>query len=198
MADQNSDSSDIILSAEEVDDVVSQFRLRTSNRRPSHQQMQKFFGDLPRLTEADLTASGDVDGVCPICFNTLLAILAKEEMALAMDTPAHAVEELGVTRLHRTCGHLFCRKDIIKWVMEGHVSCPSCRRPFIADAQLSNYPLQTHAGNNWLGQWVVDSNMVPRGPIENLPILPLNAGMVATNLGRHGHANSRHDTSMYS
>lgn len=29
-----------------------------------------------------------------------------------MDSPAHPVEELGVTRLVRTCGHIFCRKEL--------------------------------------------------------------------------------------
>ena len=43
---------------------------------------------------------------------SLLAIVAEEEMALAMDSPAHAPpEELGVTRLDG-CGHIFCRKEL--------------------------------------------------------------------------------------
>ena len=29
-----------------------------------------------------------------------------------MDSPAHPIEELGVTRLVRTCGHIFCRKEL--------------------------------------------------------------------------------------
>ena len=29
-----------------------------------------------------------------------------------MDSPAHPVEELGVTRLAQTCGHIFCRKEL--------------------------------------------------------------------------------------
>lgn len=40
-----------------------------------------------------------------------LTLLTEEEMALALDTPAHPVEELGVTRLVDTCGHIFCRKE---------------------------------------------------------------------------------------
>ena len=38
-------------------------------------------------------------------------ILTEEEMALAMDTPAHPIEDLGVTRLGK-CGHLFCVKEL--------------------------------------------------------------------------------------
>lgn len=41
-----------------------------------------------------------------------MTIVTEEEMALAMDSPAHAIEELGVTRLSATCGHLFCRKEL--------------------------------------------------------------------------------------
>ncbi len=29
-----------------------------------------------------------------------------------MESPAHPVEELGVTRLAQTCGHIFCRKEL--------------------------------------------------------------------------------------
>lgn len=51
------------------------------------------------------------DSVCPICFNPLLVLLSEEETAVAMDSPAHPIEELGVTRL--TCGHLFCRRECV-------------------------------------------------------------------------------------
>lgn len=30
---------------------------------------------------------------------------------MAMDSPAVAMEDLGVTRLVKTCGHVFCRKE---------------------------------------------------------------------------------------
>ena len=42
-----------------------------------------------------------------------MAILSEEEMALAMDSPAYAAEELGVTKLDKTCGHVFCRKEYV-------------------------------------------------------------------------------------
>ncbi|KAL4269364.1 RING-type domain-containing protein [Pleurotus pulmonarius] len=87
--------------------------------------------DLPTLTEPQIISLGHKDSVCAICFNTFLAILAEQEMAEAMDSPTHAVEELGVTRLSQEwqCGHLFCRKDIVKWIQEGKKTCPTCRRP---------------------------------------------------------------------
>jgi len=47
-----------------------------------------------------------------------------------MDSPAVAMEELGVTRLVDTCGHVFCRKDISTWIAQND-SCPTCRRPFL-------------------------------------------------------------------
>ena len=50
--------------------------------------------------------------MCPICLTSLLVILAEEETASAMDSPAHPAEELGVTRLAETCGHIFCRKEL--------------------------------------------------------------------------------------
>jgi len=95
------------------------------------QQIAELLASLPRVTDAELTSLGHDESVCPICFTKLLAILAEEEMAVAMDSPAHPVEELGVTRLKDTCGHLFCRKDIGKWIRDGHDSCPMCRRPLI-------------------------------------------------------------------
>lgn len=45
-----------------------------------------------------------------------------------MDSPAHPVEDLGVTRLVSTCGHLFCRKELSTSVY-GHIHLflyPSC------------------------------------------------------------------------
>lgn len=60
----------------------------------------------------------DSDSTCPVCITPFPAILAEEEMALVMESPAHAFEEMGVTRLwidsrdegERGCGHLFCRR----------------------------------------------------------------------------------------
>jgi len=113
------------------------------------QEIQELLGSFPRLSEADLIklGHGDNDTTCPICITPLPAILAEEEMAVAMESPAHPFEELGVTRLwiesreegQRGCGHLFCRRCISKWIAGGHDSCPTCRylivpRPTGADS----------------------------------------------------------------
>ncbi|OBZ68998.1 hypothetical protein A0H81_11354 [Grifola frondosa] len=95
-------------------------------------ELEAFESGLPKLKEADLSALGHEDSTCPICLTPFMAVLAEEEMALAMDSPAHAAEELGVTRLVQTCGHVFCRRDIRQWLHLGRRTCPTCRRPFIA------------------------------------------------------------------
>ncbi|OJT15271.1 hypothetical protein TRAPUB_8193 [Trametes pubescens] len=100
--------------------------------REREAQLDAFAASLPKLTERDLAALGQSDGNCPICLTSLLALLSEEEMALAMDSPAHPVEELGVTQLPPPCGHVFCRKDIRGWLYQGNTTCPTCRRPFIA------------------------------------------------------------------
>ncbi|EJD01147.1 uncharacterized protein FOMMEDRAFT_169321 [Fomitiporia mediterranea MF3/22] len=93
-------------------------------------QRREFIEKLPALTESDLTALNQHDSSCPICLTPFLAVLASEEMALAMDSPATSTDDLGVTRLTETCGHVFCRKDITTWIRQ-HDTCPTCRRPFI-------------------------------------------------------------------
>ncbi|KAJ7638776.1 hypothetical protein FB45DRAFT_1055014 [Roridomyces roridus] len=96
----------------------------------SPDQSHKLVENLPRLTEQQVHDLGKHDALCPICFTPFAAILAEEETALAMDTPAYPVEDLGVTKLAESwqCGHLFCRRDISKWINGGHGSCPMCRR----------------------------------------------------------------------
>ncbi|KAI5124963.1 hypothetical protein M0805_007389 [Coniferiporia weirii] len=98
---------------------------------------KEFINGLPVLTEDDLTRLDQKDSCCPICFTSFLAVLASEEMAHAMDSPANAIEDLGVTRLANTCGHLFCRKDITVWISQND-SCPTCRRPFIVRPELAD------------------------------------------------------------
>jgi len=99
---------------------------------------------LPRLTESDVPSLGrgrnklgsiaeDPDALCPICLVPFGALLAQEELANAMDSP---LDDLGVTRLAKTCGHLFCRKDISTWIRDAHTSCPTCRTAII-DAPVS-------------------------------------------------------------
>jgi len=87
---------------------------------------------LPKLTEHDLALLDLSDANCPICFVPFTSILAEEEHALAMDnSPAVVPEELGVTKLNQSCGHIYCRKDIVKWMRTASGSCPTCRRPFL-------------------------------------------------------------------
>jgi len=76
-------------------------------------EIQSIIEKLPRLTESDLENLGHHDSSCSICMNTFLSSLAEEEMAQAMDSPAQPAEDLGVTRLIDTCGHVFCRKESI-------------------------------------------------------------------------------------
>jgi len=101
----------------------------------STQQRQELLTSLPRIQEKELVEIGEMDSNCSICFTPYLTILTEEEMALAMDSPAHPVEELGVTKLSQSwqCGHLFCRRDITKWIQSGHASCPMCRRLLVED-----------------------------------------------------------------
>ncbi|KAF8195935.1 hypothetical protein K438DRAFT_2017162 [Mycena galopus ATCC 62051] len=96
----------------------------------SPEQSRSLIEDLPRLTEREIRDLGHHDSTCPICFTPFAAILAEEETALAMDSPAYPADELGVTKLAATwqCGHLFCRRDISRWIRGGHGSCPMCRR----------------------------------------------------------------------
>ena len=51
------------------------------------------------------------ESTCPICFVPFSTILAEHETAAAMESPAHPIEELGITKLSKTCGHIFCRKE---------------------------------------------------------------------------------------
>ena len=85
---------------------------------------------LPKLSEKQVEDAGHSDSNCPVCLTPFRTLLAEEEMALAMESPAHAVEDLGVTRLAEQwqCGHYFCRRDISRWIREGNRTCPICRK----------------------------------------------------------------------
>ncbi|KAI0670807.1 hypothetical protein C8Q78DRAFT_974662 [Trametes maxima] len=138
--------------------------------RQREARLDEFAASLPKLTENDLVALGQADSTCPICLTSLLALLAEEEMALAMDTPAHPVEEHGVTRLAQTCGHIFCRKDIRGWLYQGNRTCPTCRRPFItpdpADADSRGNP--TTAPEAALLDELLDGALAARMRLEDL------------------------------
>ncbi|CAA7259725.1 unnamed protein product [Cyclocybe aegerita] len=96
-------------------------------------QIQSLLDKLPQIDEERLVELGEKDSTCPICFTPYLAIIAEEELALAMDSPARPIEELGVTKLSQPwqCNHMFCKRDISKWIIGGHDSCPLCRRLLI-------------------------------------------------------------------
>lgn len=93
-------------------------------------------GDLQRVDEKSIVELGDsgerlsifyaynvvvvytlpstsLDSLCPICLTPYNVILTEEELALAMDSPAHPIEELGIAKLAQSwqCGHLFCRRE---------------------------------------------------------------------------------------
>jgi hypothetical protein len=55
-----------------------------------------------------------LDSTCSICMQPFLAILAEEETASVMESPAFYSGELGVTRLSQPwqCGHIFCRREL--------------------------------------------------------------------------------------
>ncbi|PPR06590.1 hypothetical protein CVT24_001771 [Panaeolus cyanescens] len=104
----------------------------------SFEQQRTLLQSLPLLTESQLKELDQHDASCPICLTSYLAILAESEMAEAMDSPAHPIEELGVTRLSQPwqCGHMFCRRDITKWINSGNDSCPLCRRLLVDPSTL--------------------------------------------------------------
>ncbi|KAG8749113.1 hypothetical protein FRC12_013564 [Ceratobasidium sp. 428] len=95
----------------------------------SKNERQDFIRKLPRLEEKDVAP----DDTCAICQETLLAVIAAEEMASVMESPGLAEEDMGVVKLPG-CGHHFCRKDIATWVYSSHSTCPACRRDFLPES----------------------------------------------------------------
>ncbi|QRV90798.1 hypothetical protein RhiJN_18816 [Ceratobasidium sp. AG-Ba] len=92
----------------------------------SKDERRDFIRKLPRLEEKDVAP----DDTCAICQETLLAVIAAEEMASVMESPGLAEEDMGVVKLPG-CGHHFCRKDIATWVYSSHSTCPACRQEFL-------------------------------------------------------------------
>jgi len=113
-------------------DLFSSVPMFVPGQNPSG-RVKELLDDLPRLSESDLVKVGEKEGACSVCYLPFLAILAEEEHASVMQSPAHPAEELGVTRLAKPwqCGHIFCRRDITKWIREGKDSCPMCRKTLI-------------------------------------------------------------------
>jgi len=96
---------------------------------PNPQERNSFIDSLPKLREQEFTSSEHRDDKCPICQETFLSCIALEEMADAMETPAMSLYDYGVTRLPK-CGHVFCRRDLSKWIIRAKKdTCPTCRTP---------------------------------------------------------------------
>ncbi|KAK7061689.1 RING-type domain-containing protein [Favolaschia claudopus] len=136
---------------ERISQIVSDAIARGENpgAHLSPEQSRSLTDRLPRLTEDQVRDLGHHDSLCPICFTPFAAILAEEETALAMDSPAYPADELGVTKLAETwqCGHLFCRRDISKWIRGGHGSCPMCRRTLAEQSDATGRSTQSEEPN---------------------------------------------------
>ncbi|KAG1907248.1 uncharacterized protein F5891DRAFT_363661 [Suillus fuscotomentosus] len=178
-----------------MDITVADLRAMLEGRShlPSRKRIQELITSLPKISETELKDLGHSESVCPICFNTFLAVLAEEEMALVMDSPAHPVEELGVTRLHETCGHIFCRRDITKWIQDGRESCPTCRRAFFANTANSD---QRETDQSSLLEDFTESSMVARGS-DGAGLLPI-LGVPSMAIGRHLFAQQRESRNEFS
>ncbi|KAL1700171.1 hypothetical protein EV121DRAFT_283563 [Schizophyllum commune] len=147
--------------------------MRSASNELSPQDVETLLDGLPRLAEQEVERLGHKESVCPICYNTLLAILSEEETAIAMDSPAHPIEELGVTRLAADwqCGHIFCRRDISKWIRDGHDSCPACRARLVQRSEPSAdaHPTGMPSPQGEAGQ-APPSGQGPGSPIQITPL----------------------------
>ncbi|KAJ7047419.1 hypothetical protein C8F04DRAFT_1247073 [Mycena alexandri] len=88
-----------------------------------------FIRTLPFLS---LTKDVDAEDSCPICLTSFEALLQDADSEPAQCNPRRASEdasECGVTKL--SCGHIFCRKDLLEWIRNLHGSCPTCRDEFL-------------------------------------------------------------------
>lgn len=105
----------------------------TGDAPPDRERTNRLLETLPSITERELEKLGHRDSACSICMQPFLAILAEEESASVMMSPAFFSEELGVTQLNQPwqCGHLFCKRDITKWIKTGKLTCPMCRKSFL-------------------------------------------------------------------
>ncbi|KAI0796844.1 hypothetical protein C8Q75DRAFT_214029 [Abortiporus biennis] len=102
--------------------------------------MQTAISNLPRLSREDLKEN--LDDSCPIClvpFENILGSGKREGGGGGLlsfggfferrEERENVVDD-GVTRLEG-CGHVFCRSDLIAWILGFHGTCPTCRNPFI-------------------------------------------------------------------
>jgi len=145
-----------------------------------HAALKKLISELPSMSEQELAAAGELDSSCPICFVPFSAILAEHETAAAMDSPAHPTEELGITRLSKTCGHIFCRKDIMTWVTTNHRTCPACRTPLLTEPD--NRPIEEITDAE-VSQTLGMIEQLLQGHLEELRIIRENANRPRTERG---------------
>jgi len=136
-----------------------------------HVALKKLISELPSMSEQELAAAGELDSPCPICFMPFSTILAEHEMAAAMDSPAHPIEELGITKLSNTCGHIFCRRDIMAWVTTNHQTCPTCRTLL---AEPDNRPVE-EISDAEVSQTLGIIEQLLQGHLEELRIIRENA-----------------------
>ncbi|KAK0482111.1 hypothetical protein EDD18DRAFT_1202071 [Armillaria luteobubalina] len=138
--------------------------LSSEGRQLSPSQIQDLIHNLPRLTEKQVTDLGHKDSTCPICLTPFAALLAEEEMAVAMDSPALPIEELGVTRLSQEwqCGHLFCRRDISRWIQDSHDSCPMCRKALMRRSEGDSPPSPLGPPQDDVNGLVFDPDNLPQ------------------------------------
>ncbi|KAF9534887.1 hypothetical protein CPB83DRAFT_843102 [Crepidotus variabilis] len=135
--EENSDRLEYADVIAQVDQIFARLQQEIPPGRLSFKQIEDLIEGLPNVTEQQLIASADKDSTCPICFTSYLAIIAEGELASVMDSPANPAEHHGVTKLSKSwqCGHIFCRRDISKWIRDGHDSCPLCRRLLVERAE---------------------------------------------------------------
>ncbi|OCH92209.1 hypothetical protein OBBRIDRAFT_886482 [Obba rivulosa] len=91
------------------------------------QRMGLAISRLPILKKDEIP----LDDTCPICLNLFSHILEGEvqiDSTLVGLAPKHLVLS-GVTKLEG-CGHIFCRVDLIDWILSRHGTCPACRHEF--------------------------------------------------------------------
>ncbi|KAF9651130.1 hypothetical protein BDM02DRAFT_977210 [Thelephora ganbajun] len=145
-----------------------------------HAALKKLISELPSMSEQELAAAGELDSACPICFVPFSAILAEHEIAAAMDSSAHPTEELGITKLSKTCGHIFCRKDIMTWVTTNHRTCPACRTPILTEPD--NRPIEEITDAE-VSQTLGMIEQLLQGHLEELRVIRENGARPRTERG---------------
>ncbi|KAF6762653.1 hypothetical protein DFP72DRAFT_1060900 [Ephemerocybe angulata] len=111
-----------------------------SGGRTEEQRVQALLADLAQVEEKRLTELGHKDGSCSICLQPFLSVLAEQEMAEAMDSPAYANHELGVCQLDQKYQLTGVHFSLVKWIQEGKDSCPMCRKAIFDPDAIEDKP----------------------------------------------------------